>query len=116
MKTLLASILFLLFAVSTLSAQKRATDSGIIFKNLEIDLKVDGKKDFENVDFETIKSLFQNAEGERLAFTLGCEKPYESSFGNLSNFSYSVMGRSDELDAFLTKVEKAKNTFQNLYK
>jgi hypothetical protein len=114
MRTILTSMLLL--AVCLLSAQSNQTKNEVVFNNLAVDLTVKDKDDFDQIDFEAINSLFQESEGENLSFKLACNTPYESDYGKIESFSYSVVGTSEKMDLFLKKVDKVKKAFHTIYK
>ena len=106
----------LLLAVSLLSAQSNETKNEVVFNNLAIELTVEDKDDFNQIDFEAINSLFQESEGDNLSFKLACDSPFEGDYGKIESFSYSVVGTSEKMGLFLEKVEKVKKAFHTIYK
>jgi hypothetical protein len=112
----------LIFLCSILGFSQSVTTNGMVVKevtkveNMSIEVTVDSADDLESTfQVEDIKEILGDlSEDETISFKIICNGKKMSN-GIKSHVSYKVDGNSNELDAFITTVEKVRTAAINYY-
>jgi hypothetical protein len=114
-------ILFMTMLIgSSVAAQTKPlngliSESKTLTSNIGVTLKADSLKKIETLHDDDIRAIFESSSpNQSIYFEFICEKDQGDNY-LIERFALKVEGNSNELDAFMSRFQKAKATIIKFY-
>ena len=118
MKTLILFITMLLgfsVAAQTKPLNGQILESKVLTSNIGVTLKADSLEKIETLNDDDVRAIFESSSANQsIYFEFICEKDQGDNY-IIENFALKIEGNSNELDVFMSRFQKAKETIIKFY-
>lgn len=102
-------------AAQTQPLKGQISESKEITSNIGVTIKADSLKEIETLKDEDVRAIFDNSgSNQTIYFEFICEKDQGDNY-LIEKFALKIEGNSNELDAFMSRFQKAKKTIIKFY-
>lgn len=118
MKTIIISIAMLIslsVGAQSKTLKGQISEHAVVTTNIGITLKADSLKEITSLNDDDIRAILETSwPNEGISFEFICENDAGANY-QVEHFSLKIEGNSNDLDTFMNRYQKAKETIKKIY-